>query len=528
MRFSRRVITTSLLSTVAIVCLALPSISANPPKTDALCAKKGLTKNYQGKKYTCVKSGKKLIWNKGVLVKQAGPAPATTSIPATTSKGNPTKNEEDLSRDPLVTPAGNLSSLEECKTEDQTKKDGRLNGPWSTSNGFPRPAGGAYGKSLVNVLVYPLEFSNGFPMDDEFIKLLKEYEKPAQRIYEKNSYGKVQIKFHHLPRDLWWKSDKPLHEWDYNNKLEDAEKIAALSKIFERADKQIDFDAYDTVMMISRAGVWMSETEAIFGATLKAPTGTVKNLVTSFGMTSGEWKGWTQWSWFVAHELGHSLYGLEDLYLQSRSSYIPSSLIEGDSERTPKGIKNDLMVGDIDEFIGWNRFLNGWLENEEVRCVYRQTETIHFLSDLNSPKGEKLLLLRLSEGVTVSLEVRMVPVPRLITTLIDSRIPHAYVPIRVGPTLSLESSLSSKGSLAGWNFEVLKANSQGLLFKVTRIAEFPVFATQPSGVAPSKPRSADDLGGQVCSKENEIVRNSEGEFLCLKWNDGLRWSKNNK
>ena len=75
---------------------------------------------------------------------------------------------------------------------------------------------------------------------------------------------------------------------------------------------------------------------------------------------------------------------------------------------------------------------------------------------------------------------------------------------------------------------MLKANSQGLLFKVTRIAEFPVFATQPSGVAPNKPRSADDLGGQVCSKENEIVRNSEGEFWCLKWNDGLRWSKNNK
>jgi hypothetical protein len=147
---------------------------------------------------------------------------------------------------------------------------------------------------------------------------------------------------------------------------------------------------------------------------------------------------------------------------------------------------------------------------------------------LNSLKGQRLLLLRLSEGVTVSVEVRTSSAPRLITTLIDSRISHAYVPIRVGPVLSLEPSLPSKGNLAGWSFEVLKANSEGLLFKVTRISEFPNFAPQPSGGAPSKPKSADDLGGQVCSKENEIVRNSEGEFWCLKWNDGLRWSKNNK
>jgi hypothetical protein len=37
-------------------------------KPGSKCSLKGLTKNWQGKKYTCIKSGKKLLWNKGVKV----------------------------------------------------------------------------------------------------------------------------------------------------------------------------------------------------------------------------------------------------------------------------------------------------------------------------------------------------------------------------------------------------------------------------------------------------------------------------
>lgn len=45
--------------------------------------------------------------------------------------------------------------------------------------------------------------------------------------------------------------------------------------------------------------------------------------------------------------------------------------------------------------------------------------------------------------------------------------------------------------------------------------------------SPTQAASTDNLNNQPCIKENEIVRNSEGEFWCLKQSDGLRWSKNN-
>lgn len=53
----------------------IPAYSATPPKAGSVCEKQGATKTYQGRKYTCIKFGKKLIWNKGVVKKRAATTP---------------------------------------------------------------------------------------------------------------------------------------------------------------------------------------------------------------------------------------------------------------------------------------------------------------------------------------------------------------------------------------------------------------------------------------------------------------------
>ncbi len=50
-------------------------------KAGDACKKAGSTATLNGKKFTCVKSGKKLVWNKGVLT--AKPSPTTVSSPTT-------------------------------------------------------------------------------------------------------------------------------------------------------------------------------------------------------------------------------------------------------------------------------------------------------------------------------------------------------------------------------------------------------------------------------------------------------------
>ena len=69
----------SLLLSISLI----PAYSATPPKAGSLCSKQGNTKSYQGKKYTCLKSGNKLVWSKGVPNKNALPSqrPTTDSSP---------------------------------------------------------------------------------------------------------------------------------------------------------------------------------------------------------------------------------------------------------------------------------------------------------------------------------------------------------------------------------------------------------------------------------------------------------------
>ena len=67
------------LIVILMISLSSPTYAATP-KAGGSCKKAGSTSIFAGKKYTCIKSGKKLVWNKGVLLSK--PTPTTTSTPA--------------------------------------------------------------------------------------------------------------------------------------------------------------------------------------------------------------------------------------------------------------------------------------------------------------------------------------------------------------------------------------------------------------------------------------------------------------
>lgn len=82
-----------------LTATTLPVLAATPPKAGATCLKLGSTQNYLGKKFTCIKSGKKLVWNKGVAIPvvkpsaspSASPSQSPTPAPSETPSPTPTK-----------------------------------------------------------------------------------------------------------------------------------------------------------------------------------------------------------------------------------------------------------------------------------------------------------------------------------------------------------------------------------------------------------------------------------------------------
>jgi hypothetical protein len=85
---------------VAIILVPMNAIAA--VKAGDICKKSGSTATASGKKFTCVKSGKKLVWNKGITIAKA--IPASTPIPTPTPVVTPTPTPS-----PSVVPTPSIS-----------------------------------------------------------------------------------------------------------------------------------------------------------------------------------------------------------------------------------------------------------------------------------------------------------------------------------------------------------------------------------------------------------------------------------
>ena len=74
---------TALTAVESLILFGAPltaASSATAPKAGTTCSPKGKTVTVGNKKYTCVASGKKLVWNSGVTV-----STTTTTVPPTTT-----------------------------------------------------------------------------------------------------------------------------------------------------------------------------------------------------------------------------------------------------------------------------------------------------------------------------------------------------------------------------------------------------------------------------------------------------------
>ena len=79
-----------------IFALIFPTtLFAANPKAGATCSKAGLTQTYAGKKFTCIKSGKKLVWDKGALTNTS---PIPKSSPTTSTVQESSSNIVDWSK----------------------------------------------------------------------------------------------------------------------------------------------------------------------------------------------------------------------------------------------------------------------------------------------------------------------------------------------------------------------------------------------------------------------------------------------
>ena len=477
------------LLTVTLTLGVLHPIATAAPKPGTACKKVGQTSTSAGIKYTCIKSGKKLVWNKGVEVKKATPSPTPTTEPSAQSKNL-------LATDSRITPTSALTPIASCKTGDMTP-DYAWGGKILNRNGFPRPDISVAGKKSAKILVVPIIFKD-LPFREEKIQrgqifssdldLLNETIPYIKESFKTLSVQRFEVEIDVLPKSQWFVFDRdnPLSGvWGVDN-------FTTLMEMIEKEKPDFKFDGYDTFAFITGNGMpgqsGLGSAQASHPRVKNSQSGFMNAILMVGGITST-----TLW----VHEFGHSLFSFEDLYLFSQASTgAPRKLGE---LSVPS--KWDLMSDSSKvSLLGWNKFLIGWLYDSEVRCISEQKSSIHYLSNRETSNDTKLLTINLAPGVTLAAEAKNASGTDkgLLLYLINTHISHGE-----GPILT-QNTLITKGqskSWLGWQINVLDSNEEGVLIEAVK--------TDIDKFVPPPPRPAENNPGQPTSP----IRVTRGDIV---------------
>ena len=448
------------LLVIFALCLSLflpNSYSAQKITAGSSC--KGLNKkvDYKNKTYTCIKKGNKLVWSKGAVIKSAVPAASPSPTPAVSSPAIEAK-VDSLSLDPRVSKDSLLSSASICKTIDKTPDYGP-GGLTTSRNGFPRPKEATYPSGKAKVLVIPFTYTT-WPFLSKLpaitnrtvtdLEAIQKVNKEVEELAKSLSAGKFEMEISILPESEWLTLDPELG-FDSTPMTDN---FGPIKKMIQKNDGKIDFEKYDSYVFVSTLGAPIPPVaQATYSTEVKTSKGQANKLVL---MT----QGWSS-SALYFHELGHSMFGLEDLYLfsENKAEWLPSEL-------TPI-LAWDLMASSqIEVLSNWNRLLMGWISDSEIRCLTDQSQSTHYLSDFTKKGQPQLLLINLAPGVSLAAESRIWgESQRLLLYVVDTNLSHGQGPLRSLNTL-LKAGESKE--LFDWKLNVLETSKDGLLLEVSK------------------------------------------------------------
>ena len=437
-----------LVGLVAVLSLSLitAQLSVAAVTPGAKCSKAGATSTYNGKKYTCVKSGKKLVWNKGVAVAKPAPVaspiptpvatPAPTPTPTVTATPAPTPTEvitaenfrfESLcEKDPFVptewaayqefalrndifscarpyrfkmvtqpktqplqalTPKSGLNNIESCKLT-HGQRDGQI-----AFSSWINPK--IVMNQRLNVQVIPIEFSD-FPSSKTVVGDHENYFNYIKSGYYNISDGQVNVNFK-IPSN-YFKINKKISAYNTGKRYDRGGGIwnwasmdmnAMFKDIVSTVDPAIDFSNLDLVFFVvppTTDNDFISHGFPAPYPQLRTAEGFIPYWYFSPPMAAVNRKSWYGVEPYLhLHELMHGMNKLDDHY--------------GDGEYGRRdgdaGTGNwSTMSGMSTDFLFWDKWITYMVSDEQVLCAKTDAISTHWIKPSNYfGKEEKMLVI---------------------------------------------------------------------------------------------------------------------------------------
>ena len=426
-------------------CLTLLSVSAvsssAPQVVGTKCVKAGSFRTAKNVKYQCKKSAKGLRW----VAIAAKNSPTTTTTTTTTT----TIPQVKFATDPRVTAAKNLSGASDCKMPDVTRWMGQ-----NTSSGFPRSEWRPSSKGILKVFVLPITFTD-MPFRDSDLQRLTSSVTTVNQYFQSVSYGKAEIEFKFADKSDWVNLGRKADDYGLITGPHTLDKTNLIKEVLSMTSSSLKLSEYGAIAI--QTGY---DSRNYFGqgftldpeTAFKTPSGNVMSVVFDGGWNAGGWNA-------IAHELGHGWLGFEDLYyFGSNESFFG---------------RWDLMNNNLGgvELAAWHRFLVGWIDDSQIRCVPKGSgTTTHFISALTAKNDlPKAVTHLISNGQMLVVESRRAggfdtAGSVTVVYVVDTNIPHSQAPFRLVGELT---RIGDEVAFAGAVVELVDADKDGDLVLFT-------------------------------------------------------------
>ena len=390
------------LIAVAITLIPITAVSAQKVSSGSICKLNKQKVTYKNKTYTCINSGRKLVWNKGVAVVKFPPTPIVCSATVTTGCAKPPV--EPLPTPTLtptliptptvtnyeITDPSKFANLSACKLPTNLQSDEHY--------GFPRPG------NLIPTLgehksIALFVYFDDLPFEQRQFDEWKNNQIPTfEKYVAAMSYGKLKYKVDTFDKPI--RISKSVLTYNLDTAHDAPPKPNAnagglVSDAVFAVDSEIDFSKYEFINVITP---WtrLIGFEGTTGVRLNAD-GKKFNFA-SFGPIREYLDDPKKKIWLL-HEAGHMM-GLIHQF-NVRADWGPagypiwSAMANGTSA--------------VPEFMAWERFLLGWLSAEQVRCIenFDQGVFTSKLSSLSASDSEaKTILIKLGGSQILVIESR--------------------------------------------------------------------------------------------------------------------------
>ncbi|NBP50398.1 MAG: hypothetical protein EBU70_04290 [Actinobacteria bacterium] len=245
----------------------------------------------------------------------------------------------------------------------------------------------------LRIAVLPLDFAD-LPFRESDHAALRRAAREVVRYYDAMSYGRAVVTVSVATMPDVVRMPEPARTYGVFAEYADIGRIAA--DALAAAPPSLQLGTYDMVALETArddgSRFWPVAMPVV--SPIPSSSGPVGGVVLAGGWQAANWRA-------IAHEVAHVWLGFEDLYDMTPPPAYDGTFREYDLMNSFRGAAPELTA--------WHRFLAGWLDDRQVRCVVSTTRrrTVHYLSAISDRSDlPKAVVRPLGPGRTLVVESR--------------------------------------------------------------------------------------------------------------------------